>query len=97
MTGLGRNQAYTTEAPGVRLGRIAAERVRSLIDCFWLQAAVRRAANSVCFTPSTGLSGSGVARYANLATNALNVRFLPIPSALPSRADAPSAIVDSRL
>ncbi len=32
----------------------------------WLQAVGRRAANSVCFTPSTGLSGSGVARHAIL-------------------------------
>ncbi len=58
-----------------------------------VQAAVRRAAISVCFTPSTGLSGSGVTRHTILATDAPNVRFLPVPSGLPQRADvrAPTA------
>ncbi len=63
---------------------------------FWLQAAVRRAAISVCFTPSFGHSGSGVARHAILATNAANVRFLPIASAVHPRAEAPGVIVDGR-
>ncbi len=39
---------------------------------------------------------SGVARYANLVTNASNVGFLPIPSALPLGTDAPGIIVDYR-
>ena len=45
-------------------------------------------------------SGSGVARYGILATNAPNapnVRFLPIPSAVHLRAEAPGVIVDGRL
>ncbi len=42
-------------------------------------------------------SGLGVAGYANLVTNQPNVRFLPIPSALPARADAPCVNVDGRL
>ncbi len=63
---------------------------------FWLQAAVRRAAISVCLTPSTGLSGSGVIRHAIFATNAPNVRFLPIPSALPQRADVRAPTVRGR-
>ncbi len=59
--------------------------------CFWHKAVGRCIARYVCFTPSTGLSGSGVARYAILAINAANVRFLPVPSALPQRADIPGA------
>ncbi|MCZ6838602.1 MAG: hypothetical protein O7G13_04940, partial [Alphaproteobacteria bacterium] len=45
-----------------------------------LLKAIRRGAEPayVGFTPSFGHSGSGVARHAILATNAPNVRFLPI-------------------
>ena len=38
------------------------------------------------------LSGSGIARHAILATNVTNVRFLPVPSALPQRADVRGAV-----
>ena len=40
--------------------------------------------------------GSGAARHAILATNTPNVRFLPVPSALPQRADVRGAVADFR-
>ncbi len=69
--------------PNFRFGRKATKHIRTLFDRFWLQAADWLTVNYVGFTPSTGLSGFGVARHAILATNEPNVRFLPIPSALP--------------
>ncbi len=44
--------------------------------------------------PSTGLSGADAARHAILATNATNVRFLPVPSAPPQRADVQGSVAD---
>ena len=88
--------ANTTVAPNARYGRKAVARANSPKFRFWLQAVGRRIARSVCFTPSTGLSGSGIARHAILATNVTNVRFLPIASGLPSRADAPGTSGDGR-
>ncbi len=93
---VGHRRAFTTEAPSFRLGRIADDRDKSLDVRFWLQAAARHIVHYVGFTPSSGHSGSGVARHAILATNAPNVRFLPVPSALPQRADVQAPTVKGR-
>ncbi len=92
----GHGWVLTTRLHFVRYGRKAAEGVWSRNRPIPAEHRGTDAARIVSFGSSTGRSGSGVARHAILATNAPNVRFLPIPSALPSGADAPSAIVDSR-
>ncbi len=89
-------RVFTPRHRFIRYGRIAGVGDKSSNDRFWLQAVVRRIANYVRSTPSSGHSGAGAARHANLATNAPNVRFLPIPSAVHSRADAPGIIGDGR-
>ena len=76
--------------------RAAAFLVRSN-DRSWLQADGQARLIDVGLTPSSRHSGSSVARHANLATNAPDVRFLPIPSAVQLRAEAPGVIVGGRL
>ena len=49
-----RNPAYSLETPFVGFGRIAAERVRSLHDRLWLQAAFQCIA---CYVGCWGYSG----------------------------------------
>ncbi len=53
---LGHGRVCSDEAHFDRFGRLAAERVRSLLDRFWLQAAVRRIVIYVGFRSSTGNS-----------------------------------------
>ncbi len=50
----GHDRVFTPRLRFVRFGRIAAEHVWSLHDRFWLQAAVRRIANSFRFGMNTG-------------------------------------------
>ncbi len=57
---LGHGRVFTPRLRFVRLGRKATKHVRTLFDRFWLQAAVRRIANSFRFGMN---SGSGYVRY----------------------------------
>ncbi len=57
MPARGHTWRYKIKAPIFRLGRKATKHVRTQFDRFWLQAAVRLAANYVGFTPSTGNVG----------------------------------------
>ncbi len=66
--------------------------------CLLLATSGRPVHRNLCLLHSQHRTfGSGTARHEILAINATNVRFLPIPSALPSGADTPGVIVDSRL
>ncbi len=77
----GENLANTTEAPNVRSGRKADGHDRTPSFRFWLQAVARHIVHCVGFAPSSGHSGSGVARHAILATNgpmSASRRFRPL-------------------
>ncbi len=53
MAGLGYKGAFTTDASNFRLGRNTVKRDRSANFRSWLQAAIRRIANYVGFSPSS--------------------------------------------
>jgi hypothetical protein len=93
---VGHERAYTSDIPNVRWGRISDIGFTGARVRFWHKAEVWANAAYVGFTPSNGLSGAGIARHAILATDALNVRFLPVPSALPQRADVRALTANGR-
>ncbi len=56
----GHGWVFTPRLRSVRYGRKATKHVRTLLDRFWLQAAVRRILNFIRFGMN---SGSGYVRY----------------------------------